>query len=454
MSETATASTAKEAVPPLMPPEERITTVRQALSGQVTASEFVPSEGGYLELPVVQLTPDALVYRVDNGRILSELVARSKEASLSWEAVKERAETSDIQAMLHDLLIAKAKDPDGPIFEEFRQNAQQTAPLLIRHDGVVVNGNRRLAAMRELKATGKPRFKAFETISAAVLPAETSLEEQEYIEAALQMAPELKLDYGWINRRLKIRQHVADLGLQRILSAYRFKDEDAAQKELRELDLAEAFLDWCGTPREYAALSDAEELVVALETRLAALPDDYIRRVWRMIGFVMLKARDTLESRIDHYYPFTDADPNGLIQWVPRTMCEDRGLAERQSRGENKSMNPRLVDRLVPLLDQPEKAGEIARNAIALTDTLKGDQKRILGANRAVHSLRTARNTLESLAAEDMTSDQLRNMRADLSALQELVQSLSGGPNVQASTREPLLPRITYKLKRMFGRAS
>ena len=454
MSEPGPAPTGSAAVPRLIPAEDRIATVRQALSGQTTASEFVPSEGGYLELPVIQLTPDALVYRVDNGRILSELVARSGEAGLSWETVKEKAETPDIQAMLHDLLIAKAKDPDGPIFEEFQQNAQQTAPLLIRHDGVVVNGNRRLAAMRELKATGEPRFRAFETISAAVLPEETSLEEQEYIEAALQMAPEMKLDYGWINRRLKIRQHVADLGIERIMPAYRFKDEDAARKELRELELAEAFLDWCGTPRQYDALHDAEDLVAALETRLTDLPDEYIRRVWRAIGFSMLKARDTLESRIDHYYPFTDADPNGLIQWVPRTMTEDRGLAERQARGENKSMNPRLVDRLLPLLDQPSKAEETARNATALIDTLKGDQKRILGANRAVHSLRTARNTLESLAAEDVTGDQLRNMRADLFALQELVQSLSGSPHMQASTREPLLPRIAYKLKRMVGRGS
>lgn len=451
MGETIPAGETAETPFRLIPAEERVRLVRKALSGQSAASEFVPSEGGYLELPIISVTPDALAYRVDNGRILSELVAMSGNTGLSWEDVQEQAETQQVQSMLHKLLIAKAKDPAGPIFEEFERHAQQTAPLLIRYDGVVVNGNRRLAAMRELKATDPSRYAAFDRVSAAVLPEETSLEEQEYIEAALQMAPELKLEYGWINRRLKIRQHVQDLGIERILSAYRFKNREEAETELRELELAEAFLDWCGTPRAFEGLSDDEEFFVTFHAQLEALPDDYIRRVWRLIGFSMLKAKDELGSRIEHYFPFSDPEPSGLIQWVPRTMAEDRGLAERQAPGQNKAMNPRLVDRLVPLLDEPAQAVSIARNAVALIDTIKSDEKRILGANRAVHALRTARNALETLNSQDTTSDQLRNMRADLMALQEIVQSLSGG-EVRKPTRDKLLPRIIHKISRLFGR--
>ena len=71
MVETKSADTASAAPFQLMPANERIDLVRDALSGQIAANEFVPSEGGYLELPIISVTPDALIYRVDNGRILS-----------------------------------------------------------------------------------------------------------------------------------------------------------------------------------------------------------------------------------------------------------------------------------------------------------------------------------------------------------------------------------------------
>ena len=62
----------------------------------------------------------------------------------------------------------------------------------------------------------------------------------ELLEAALQMAPDLKLDYSWINRRLKLRDHVERLALpQDDVMAVEFEDnswqqywDDISGKEL------------------------------------------------------------------------------------------------------------------------------------------------------------------------------------------------------------------------------
>ena len=125
--------------------------------------------------------------------------------------LKGRSETAEVQAILRSLLIEKARDPDGPVYDELEKHRRQTEPLLIQYDGTVLNGNRRLAAMRELLGRDEAHYGRFSTVQVAVLPADLQQNELEFIEAALQMAPDLKLDYSWINRRLKLRQHVRDM---------------------------------------------------------------------------------------------------------------------------------------------------------------------------------------------------------------------------------------------------
>lgn len=439
-----------EKLPEPMSRDDRIAAIGARLEAGTDKREFIPSEHGYLDVPVIDIAADTLVYRVDNGRVLSELAIVAGEPAMPSETFAATAETPETQAILHGLLLDKAKDPEGPVFEEFEAHAQQTEPLLIRADGVVVNGNRRLAAMRELRHLDPQRYGAFQKVSVAVLPDTLSREEEEYIEAALQMAPDLKLEYGWINRRLKLRQHRQDLGIERILSAYRFADEGAVEAELAELELAESYLDWIGSPRQFDLVKAAQERFHGLQAQLSLLPDAYIRNVWRKIGFSMLRAADAIDARIEHYFPFSEPVPPALIQWVPRTMAEDRGFVDRQRRGENRAMNPALVDRLVPTLT-PQDAEQTARNAIALIDTLKSDQQRLLGAANVVNALRTARKTLEHLGAADLTADQLRIMRGELVSIEEYVRSL-GDQDLPRAPREKIFPRVYHKLKRSLSR--
>jgi hypothetical protein len=151
-----------------------------------------------------------------------------------WRAAQE---TPAVQEVLHGLLLRKAEDRAGPIFAELQRLGQQTEPLLALFDGLVVNGNRRLAAMRELLRRDPRRYAPFAEVAVAVLPEGTAPDEVEYVEAALQMAPETKLGYGWLDRRLKLRRQRDVLGLptQQIMEAYRIDDAGQILRELGEL---------------------------------------------------------------------------------------------------------------------------------------------------------------------------------------------------------------------------
>jgi len=186
-------------------------------------SYMVLFQGRYREFPVTKVPNEALVYRVENGRLAAELEEHAAATGVSVEEFRRGAETPEVQEHLHRLLVAKAKDPQGPIFAELERLGQQTEPLLVLFDGVVINGNRRLAAMRELTKRDTTAYTGFSEVSVAVLPPDTEPHEIEYVEAALQMAPETKLQYGWLDRRLKLRKQreVLRLPVEQVMAAYR-----------------------------------------------------------------------------------------------------------------------------------------------------------------------------------------------------------------------------------------
>ena len=194
-------------IPALAPPPaaERTRLIGE-LAAAARASHFAPLRGRYEATPVISAPEALLLYRVENGRLIAELEEHALRQGLSLADLRARQESLEVQRLLHGFLAAKAASAEGPILQELAEVGQQIEPLLITADGVLINGNRRLAAMRELLRRDPERYAAFSAVSAAVLPADVTAAEIEGAEAALQMAPETKLAYGWINRRLKLRR--------------------------------------------------------------------------------------------------------------------------------------------------------------------------------------------------------------------------------------------------------
>ena len=116
-------------------------------------------------------------------------------------AFEENQETQQAQ---HDILDRFSKEgttsiiPIATILGEGRQ----TEPILITAAGVVVNGNRRSAAMREHYATVEATYSSFSHINCKVLPAAATDKEIKEIEIRLQMQPETRLPYTWVNEAL------------------------------------------------------------------------------------------------------------------------------------------------------------------------------------------------------------------------------------------------------------
>ncbi len=405
--------------------EERIA---RLLDGE-PPSQFVPYQGGYRRAPVVEVAQDLLVYRAENGRLIAELKEHAREHGLDLADLSARQETQEVQALLHGFLSAKAADPKGPILRELARLAQQTEPLLITADGVLVNGNRRLAAMRELLEQDPDRYASFADVSAAVLPPDISAQDLEHAEAALQLAPETKLAYGWMNRRLKLKRQLVELGLTRetIADAYRMDDPAQLDRELEELALAEDYLDsYCKSPGAYSLIADAEALFVGLDAQLKELPES-LRRMWRLAGFSMICGREAVHGPMDRHFPFADPSPGQLPSIALRLFAEENDLVEASpSPGHDTSLPASARGALMTLFADDSRSRIVGPQLFAVMEGLRAEYQDQSSPVRALKLLEKLRQTVALLEPERLTDAQRRKLRNDAAAFQTQVSVLLG----------------------------
>ncbi|WP_190121948.1 ParB N-terminal domain-containing protein [Streptomyces inusitatus] len=90
----------------------------------------------------------------------------------------------------------------GDLKDDLLERGQQE-PAIVTADGVLINGNRRTAALRLLLREGNRNF-AY--VRCFVLPKDATAEEILFLEAELQVAHDFREDYSWINEALMIEE--------------------------------------------------------------------------------------------------------------------------------------------------------------------------------------------------------------------------------------------------------
>lgn len=180
------------------PNVQRIMIISEALNNSQTGEKLqIDYRGKYRPLPVIEVPIEMLVYRIEN--------IRTKSLQKQWLAQHNNLprdlfvsdpfsiESQENQHQILKLLVDKEN-----LLKTFKNNdkLQQTEPLICSNDGVVVNGNRRLCAWRELYYNNKHKYAHFQTIRVAVLP-DNDLQGMYDLEVALQIHSDMKAEYVW-----------------------------------------------------------------------------------------------------------------------------------------------------------------------------------------------------------------------------------------------------------------
>lgn len=261
------------------------------------------------KVPLIMVPIGLPLYRLANGRTQAEQRLIISEEGLDESYFSEGQENVEAQTRQHQILVDAAKDGVAdrvtPIIEVLEKNPQKE-PLLVSPEGVVLNGNRRLAAMRELFATDAETFKRFSLIKVAVLPPMGPREEIE-IEVRLQMAPQTKLEYSWVNQGIMIQNLLREGKTTRDIGQIMGWQEKKVKKHLNALQEGELYLtNWHGNSRNVGLIANKKQLFFD-QGEILSTQSGPLREATRKLTWTLAGSGDDFEGRFyDLNYLFRD----------------------------------------------------------------------------------------------------------------------------------------------------
>lgn len=153
------------------------------------------------DLPLVQLPVGWPMFSTLNHRTraeqLAEISAAGRQDLFTRDPLGPEAQNAQYR-------ILHSQDGFDQLKEDLQERGQQE-PAIITADGILVNGNRRTAALRSLYQ--EDGILDAQYVRCLVLPKDATLEELVDLETELQVAKDFKQEYSWVNEALLIEEH-------------------------------------------------------------------------------------------------------------------------------------------------------------------------------------------------------------------------------------------------------
>ncbi len=289
---------------------------RIAQSGNTGRTTQIRFRGQLIDLPHVTVPLDLPLYRTANIRTIVRQAQYVSDNELREDFFTRGQEDVSTQRAQHSLLVPLAKSDRANIYDVLGEEAEQTEALIVTASGVVLNGNRRLCAMRELFHSDSSKYRRFESVQVAVLPADANDDDLAQIETDLQIAPDMRLDYGWVEESLALRRQFNDLGWDMAKAALHWREtEPELNKRLSMLALAEEFLELRGMACDYGQVGNDqqafERLYANQHSQQGESPSTLEAR--RLIAFACLSNQTEMSGRIyNHVRAVNDVLPRVL----------------------------------------------------------------------------------------------------------------------------------------------
>lgn len=401
----------------VIPKHEREAQVAVACENPVERSAFYEYQNTSQLLPVVRLPIELPIYRMANGRTRTAQLQYVRSHDIADDFFTAGQENQESQQAQHDILDRFSREGTASIspIVDVLAEGRQTDPLLITAAGVVVNGNRRLAAMRELYTSGEAGTQSFSHVNCRVLPAAITDKEIKEIEVKLQMQPETKLPYTWVNEALTIK----DL----MLSGFT-RDEIARdmRKQAKDVDIAlqalshaEIYLkDWKRTPEDYQQVESGAQQLFGDMARLLKDKTGEELELSRRIAFTIQDNSKSLGVRA-YAFNFSFGKKSGDVAEAlatrlgvdmtapPADKQEDTGSLDIDLDEENEGTSYKP---LIEVFDDPSRRDETASELISVCESIRSaeqDEKRGQAALKAARDANTKLLEIDISTADPST---------------------------------------------------
>tara|TARA_B110000003_G_scaffold268953_1_gene299237 strand:- start:14 stop:1258 length:1245 start_codon:yes stop_codon:yes gene_type:complete len=210
--------------------------------------------GSQVKFKQTQVPLDILRFRVENGRWLLDLEEISRKENTDTESLVEKAEDKETQDILFEIALkyAKTKTGDKSIYQILKDSPGQTEELIIFPNGTVFNGNRRLAAMRQLEEEQNPSDFKYVQVNVHVLNANMPQKSLDIFQSNLQRKPQSPLEFHFMDTAFEAytykKNGKEDKEIRDLLNLKRNKE--SVNNEIKKYHTADEFLTWLSERRE------------------------------------------------------------------------------------------------------------------------------------------------------------------------------------------------------------
>ena len=426
------------------PRSERQAIISKAVEASRRTHRLDDFRGHNIDLDAVRLEIGLPVYRMANCRTFSYQQTAIAQKGLDINFFAKGQESTEAQKEQHEILRKITKSAKASIanIDEVLTLDGQREPLLITSTGVVVNGNRRLSAMRELYSRDTKKFSNFSHVDCAVLPSDATADDIDDIEAALQARPQTKLDYDWIGEAQLVRRQL-EKGRSEEHVALQLRRKPAEIKNLLQaLEEADLYLsDWAQKPGQYNLVADDGEQLFKDIPKQIGSQDTEMRNANRAIAWSIFENAERFSGRIYSY----NAAFGELSPQVVQSVTEDLGIELTKIETEDDGPFDFAVDDdeqavdFTPFVDALRNPDTKEDAIEALVDACVTAIERQKGQKRKDAALKSLAQVHSKLAAIDISTagvDTYNPMLKQIEAIRDILQRLENETHNAVQSRE------------------
>ncbi len=227
-------------------------------------------------------------YRLSNGRtqaVQEEYLA--KHTKLPVDFFTRDAESEEAQRVQHELLYNMVIKTE--LMSYFKDiGNKQDQPLILTQEGFVVNGNRRLCAMRTLYLQADQKYSHFAHVDILILP-KCDPKDIDELEAYLQIQPDIKEEYTWIAKAcmLRARQQQHKYSNDDLAKLYKMRKKDV-EGILGRLSLVDDYLREHKKDKQYDLVEDNEYAFIQLQKGRQQTKEDDQRDLFTQVSYTLI----------------------------------------------------------------------------------------------------------------------------------------------------------------------
>lgn len=417
------------------PSHKRKELIKQAVEASEKKYTFHEYQNTPSELTIVRIPIGIPLYRMENYRTRTAQMKYVQVHQKNPDFFKSGQENESAQQAQHVILVDFAKKGKEnsvlPIFEELEAEPQRE-PLLATTGGIIVNGNRRLAAMRELSTERPNEFGHFLYVDCAVLPENVTSREVIEIEVRLQMRPETKLPYSWVNESIAIKE-LQENGLQADYVANLMKKrKKTIEMSLRALNEADIYLkEWLKKPGEYQHVENSEQFFKDLANATLGKESDLLE-VSRRIGWTLLSSEDRTGRLYGYNFSFDKQTEDVVSALADRLQVDLTPQEDDQTPhddididiDDDDSPKDTSLEPLIEVFDDLGQRQLVSEQLIEVCDIIREQNRNVEIGRQALNAVKAANTKLQEVDLTKADPKTYKSIDSQISSLMERTEKL------------------------------